>query len=105
MGGDILNPLSFFVDPYRLGGAPAFLTIDIAVCWVAFMVWVVFDAKRIGLGAKWGLVGLDFHRAVVSPHLLCLPFVLGGVRALYESATWTRKSAEGDPRSPRPPAV
>lgn len=53
-GGNILNPISFFTGVYALGGAPAFLTIDIAVSWIVFMVWVVFDAQRIGLGAKWG---------------------------------------------------
>ncbi len=53
-GGNILNPLSFFVDPFRLGGASAFLTVDIAVVWIAYLVWVVPDAIRIGLGKKWG---------------------------------------------------
>lgn len=53
-GGNILNPLSFFTDVWKLGGAPAFLTTDIAVAWLTFMVWVVGDAKRIGLGSKWG---------------------------------------------------
>lgn len=53
-GGNILDPLAFFTGVFKLGGAPAFLTTDIAVCWIVFMVWVVFDAKRIGLGAKWG---------------------------------------------------
>lgn len=53
-GGNIMNPVSFFTDVYNLGGAPAFLTVDIAVAWIAFMVWVVPDAKRIGLGARWG---------------------------------------------------
>lgn len=53
-GGNILDPLSFFTDVYKLGGAAAFLTVDIAVVWIAFLTWVVPDAKRIGLGAKWG---------------------------------------------------
>jgi hypothetical protein len=55
-GGNILNPLSFFVEPYKLGGTSAFLTMDIAVVWIAYLVWVVPDAKRIGLGAKWGWI-------------------------------------------------
>lgn len=61
-GGNIANPLSFFTDVYRLGGAPAFLTVDIAVAWIAFMLWVVPDAKRIGLGAGWGwaFIGLSY---------------------------------------------
>ncbi|CAN5329044.1 hypothetical protein BH10PSE1_BH10PSE1_01820 [soil metagenome] len=25
-----------------------------AISWVVFMVWVVFDARRIGLGYRWG---------------------------------------------------
>ena len=61
-GGNIMNPLSFFTDVFKLGGAPAFLTTDIAVSWITFMVWVVFDSKKIGLGAKWGwiFVGLSY---------------------------------------------
>lgn len=61
-GGNIMNPVSFFTDVYELGGAPAFLTVDIAVAWLAFMIWVVPDAKRIGLGAGWGwaFIGLSY---------------------------------------------
>ena len=61
-GGNILNPVSFFTDVYKLGGAAAFLTVDIAVAWTAFLVWVVPDAKRIGLGAKmgWLFFGLSY---------------------------------------------
>ena len=51
-GGNIANPVMFFVDAYRGGSAAAFLTLDILVVWVAFMVWVVHDA--IGLGTRWG---------------------------------------------------
>lgn len=53
-GGDILNPLSFFLEPHRMGGAPVFPTVDLAVAWIAYMIWVVPDAERIGLGAKRG---------------------------------------------------
>jgi len=53
-GGNILDPVPFFADVYKLGGAAAFLTVDIAVAWIAFMVWVATDAARIGLGARWG---------------------------------------------------
>jgi hypothetical protein len=53
-GGNIMNPVSFFTDVYHQGGAAAFLTVDIAVVWIAYMIWVVPDAKRVGLGAKWG---------------------------------------------------
>ena len=25
-----------------------------AIAWIVFMVWVVFDTRRIGMGMKWG---------------------------------------------------
>ena len=53
-GGNILNLPQFFLDSYHSGPAAAFLTIDILVAWIAFMIWVVGDAAKIGLGAKWG---------------------------------------------------
>lgn len=54
--GNILNLPSFFIDSYRSGSAAAFLTIDILAAWAVFMIWVVPDARRIGLGAKTGWV-------------------------------------------------
>jgi hypothetical protein len=61
-GGNLLNLPSFFIDSYNSGAAAAFLTIDIAVAWLVFMIWVVGDAKKIGLGAGtgWGFVALSF---------------------------------------------
>jgi Terpene cyclase DEP1 len=61
-GGNLLNLPSFFIDSYNSGSAAAFLTIDIAVAWAVFMIWVVGDAARIGLGARmgWIFVGLSF---------------------------------------------
>jgi Terpene cyclase DEP1 len=61
-GGNILNLPSFFIDSYNSGEAAAFLTIDIAVAWGVFMIWVVGDATKIGLGAKigWIFLGLSF---------------------------------------------
>lgn len=62
-GGNILNLPSFFIDSYKSGSpAAAFLTIDIAVVWGAFLIWVVGDAKKIGLGARigWVFFGLSF---------------------------------------------
>jgi hypothetical protein len=53
-GGNILNPLDFFGDAIGAGGTAAFLSIDMAIAWVVFMVWVVSDSNRIGLGYKWG---------------------------------------------------
>jgi len=54
-GGNLLNLPSFFVDAYRAGSAAAFLTIDILFVWGVFIVWVIGDARRIGLGTKWGV--------------------------------------------------
>jgi Terpene cyclase DEP1 len=61
-GGNLINLPSFFIDSYNSGSAAAFLTIDIAVAWGVFMIWVVGDAAKIGLGAKtgWIFVGLSF---------------------------------------------
>jgi hypothetical protein len=53
-GGNILDPISFFKDAINAGGSAAFLSIDMAIAWVVFMVWVVFDTRRIGMGMKWG---------------------------------------------------
>jgi hypothetical protein len=53
-GGNILDPVAFFGDAIKAGGTAAFLSIDMAIAWVVFMIWVVFDAKRIGMGYKWG---------------------------------------------------
>lgn len=61
-GGNLLNLPSFFIDSYNSGSAAAFLTIDIAVAWAVFMIWVVGDSRKIGLGTRWGwiFVGLSF---------------------------------------------
>jgi hypothetical protein len=55
-GGNILNPVEFFGDAMAAGGTAAFLSIDMAIAWLVFMVWVIFDSKRIGLGYKWGWI-------------------------------------------------
>lgn len=57
-GGNVLDPFSFFGDAIKAGGTAAFLTFDLLVVWIVYMVWVVGDAKRIGLGAKWGWIFL-----------------------------------------------
>jgi Terpene cyclase DEP1 len=61
-GGNLLNLPSFFIDAYKSGPAAAFLTIDILIAWLTFMIWVVGDARKIGLGARqgWIFVGLSF---------------------------------------------
>jgi hypothetical protein len=61
-GGNLINLPSFFIDSYNSGSAAAFLTIDIAVAWGVFMIWVVGDAAKVGLGAKtgWIFVALSF---------------------------------------------
>jgi hypothetical protein len=53
-GGNILDPVDFFDDAIDAGGTAAFLSIDMAIAWIVFMVWVVFDTQRIGIGMKWG---------------------------------------------------
>jgi Terpene cyclase DEP1 len=57
-GGNIINLPSFFIDSYKSGSAAAFLTIDIATAWAVYMLWVVGDATKIGLGAKTGWIFL-----------------------------------------------
>lgn len=53
-GGNILNPLDFFGDAIDAGGTAAFLSLDMLIAWAVYMVWVVTDATRIGLGQRWG---------------------------------------------------
>ena len=61
-GGNLLLLPTFFLDAYNSGSAAAFLTIDILAAWIVFMIWVVPDAARIGLGARtgWLYVALSF---------------------------------------------
>ena len=47
-GGNIFNFVDFFGDAIAAGGTAAFLSIDMAVAWAVFMIWVVGDAQRIG---------------------------------------------------------
>jgi hypothetical protein len=54
-GGNILNPIAFFGDAIDAGGTAAFLSIDMLIAWAVFMVWVVTDTARIGMGRKWGV--------------------------------------------------
>jgi hypothetical protein len=53
-GGNILNPVDFFGDAFAAGGTAAFLSIDMLITWVVFIVWVLTDTSRIGMGPKWG---------------------------------------------------
>ena len=53
-GGNILNPVASFGDAIAAGGTAAFLSIDMMIAWAVFMIWVVFDTHRIGMGMKWG---------------------------------------------------
>lgn len=65
-GGNILNPVAFFGDAIVHGGTAAFLSLDILFMWVTFMIWVVADAHRIGLGYRWGVFFVFFSYAGVS---------------------------------------
>ena len=53
-GGNLLLLPTFFLDAYAGGSAAAFLTIDILAVWAVFLIWVVPDAVRVGLGARKG---------------------------------------------------
>jgi Terpene cyclase DEP1 len=57
-GGNLINLPSFFIEAHNSGDAAAFLTVDILAAWVVFMIWVVGDAAKIGLGAKTGWIFL-----------------------------------------------
>ncbi|TQC40074.1 DUF2834 domain-containing protein [Rhodococcus sp. WS4] len=54
-GGNILNPIEFFGDGIKPGGTAAFLSIDMLIAWTVFIVWVLTDTVRIGMGRKWGV--------------------------------------------------
>ena len=72
-GGNILNPFDFFGDAMAPGGTAAFLSIDMAFAWLVFMIWVVFDAKQIGMGYKWGWAFVALSYIGVS---MAFPFYL-----------------------------
>ena len=72
-GGNILNPVEFFGDAIDAGGTASFLSIDMAIAWLVFMVWVVFDAKRIGMGYKVGVLFIVLSYIGVS---MAFPFYL-----------------------------
>ncbi|WP_040831372.1 DUF2834 domain-containing protein [Nocardia jiangxiensis] len=57
-GGNILNPGAFFGDAIDAGGTAAFLSIDMLIAWAVYMVWVVTDSKRIGMGYRVGILFL-----------------------------------------------
>ncbi|KQH79093.1 hypothetical protein AO501_01550 [Mycobacterium gordonae] len=72
-GGNILNPIEFFGDAIAAGGTAAFLSIDMAIAWLVFMVWAVTDSKRIGAGPKWGWAFVALSYIGVS---MAFPFYL-----------------------------
>ncbi|MFB9729583.1 DUF2834 domain-containing protein, partial [Haloechinothrix salitolerans] len=74
--GNILNPVDFFGDAIAPGGTAAFLAIDMAIAWLVFMVWVVFDTQRIGLGVKWGVFFVALSYIGVS---MAFPVYLSGL--------------------------
>ena len=65
-GGNIFNVVDFFGDALAPGGTAAFLSLDVLFVWVTYMIWVVFDAQRIGLGYKWGIFFILFSYVGVS---------------------------------------
>ena len=93
-GGNILNPAQFFGDAMAPGGTAAFLSIDMLIAWIVFMVWVVFDAKRIDLGYKWGLFFVVLSYIGVS---MAFPVTWSPANAF-----WTSKIS-GRLRGRRPP--
>ncbi|MGE0827777.1 MAG: DUF2834 domain-containing protein [Hyphomonadaceae bacterium] len=60
-GGNILDGSQFFGEPIRMGGTAAFLAIDLLIVWLVFIVWVIGDARKNGLGALgWAFAALSF---------------------------------------------
>ncbi|TQC48357.1 DUF2834 domain-containing protein [Rhodococcus sp. WS4] len=72
-GGNILNPVEFFGDGIEPGGTAAFLSIDMLIAWAVFIVWVLTDTVRIGMGRKWGVVFVLLSYIGVS---MAFPFYL-----------------------------
>ncbi len=72
-GGNIVNPVQFFTDAIAPGGTAAFLALDMAVAWLVFMIWVVFDTQRIGMGMRWGWFFVALSYIGVS---MAVPFYL-----------------------------
>jgi hypothetical protein len=72
-GGNIMNPVAFFGDGIEPGGTAAFLSIDMLIAWAVFIVWVLTDTVRIGMGRKWGVVFVLLSYIGVS---MAFPFYL-----------------------------
>ena len=97
-GGNILNPIEFFGDGIAPGGTAAFLSIDMLIAWTVFIVWVLTDTARIGMGRKWGVVFMLLSYIGVS---MAFPFYLvARERFLARSADGRQDATtQGNPAS------
>ena len=91
-GGNILDPVAFFRDAIEHGNTAAFLSLDMLFMWVTYMIWVVVDSARIGLGYRWGVFFLFFSYLGVS---LAFPVYLVVRERFIDSARGTSASPEG----------
>ncbi len=59
-GGSLLDQVAFFRDffrdAYRANHAAGFITIDLVGSWFAFMVFVLPEARRLGMRFGWGYI-------------------------------------------------
>ena len=100
-GGNILNPVEFFGDGIEPGGTAAFLSVDMLIAWVVFIVWVLTDTVRIGMGRKWGVVFVLLSYIGVS---MAFPFYLV-VRERFLAQGDINRRETAAPNSPTSGAV
>ncbi|MCA8977472.1 MAG: DUF2834 domain-containing protein [Planctomycetes bacterium] len=59
-GGNLLNQAAFFGDffgdAYTANHAASFITVDLVGSWFAFLVFVLPEAKRLGMRFGWGYI-------------------------------------------------
>lgn len=65
-GGNFWNPVEFFAAGIAAGGAAAALSTEMVAIWTVFLIWVIFDCRKIGLGLKWGVFFAVFSYLGVS---------------------------------------
>jgi hypothetical protein len=94
-GGNILNPIDFFGDAIDAGGTAAFLSIDMAIAWVVFMIGVVGDAPRAGMRRRtgWLFVALSYVGVSMAFPLYLVVRERHLAKSRAENPPWVRPSS------------
>lgn len=97
-GGNILDPIDFFGDAIDAGGTAAFLSIDMLIAWVVFMIWVVGDAARIGMGYRtgWLFVALSYIGVSMAFPIYLVVRERHLARSGFEDPPWVRRATRSE---------